>query len=85
MYYKPLYERAKYFKETKEGVATMCKMMEDMRNETAEATAKATAKKAAIATATKLLQFENLSYEKVAEYSNLPLEEVKKLAEEISS
>lgn len=36
MYYKPLYERAKYFKESKEGVATMCKMMEDMRNEAVE-------------------------------------------------
>ena len=75
MYYKPLYERAKYFKETKEGVATMCKMMEDMRNETAQ--------EAVRATASKLLLLERWSCEKVAEYTNIPLEEVRKLAEEI--
>ena len=75
MYYKPLYERTKCFKETEEGVAAMCKMMEDMRNEAAiEATIK---------TASKLLRFEKLSCEKVSEYTNLPLEEVKKLAKEI--
>ena len=37
---KALYERTRHFKETKEGVFTMCKMMEDMRNETAKETAK---------------------------------------------
>ena len=81
MYYKPLYERTKYFKETEEGVATMCKMMEDMRNEAAiEA-----AREAAIKTASKLLRFEKLSCEKVSEYTNLPLEEVKKLAKKIGA
>lgn len=75
MHYKLLYERTKYFKETEEGVAAMCKMMEDMRNEAA--------KEAAIKTASKLLQYEKLSCEKVAEYTNLPLEDVKKLAKEI--
>lgn len=29
-------KRARYFKQDKEGVATMCKMMEDMRNEAAQ-------------------------------------------------
>ena len=33
MYYKPLAERTKYFKETTEGVRSMCKIIEDMRNE----------------------------------------------------
>lgn len=75
MHYKPLYERTKYFKETEEGVAAMCKMMEDMRNEAT--------REAAIKTASKLLRFEKLSCEKVAEYTNLPLEEVKKLAKEV--
>ena len=77
MHYKALYERAKHFKETKEGVATMCKMMEDMRNETA--------KEAVKETASKLLLLEKLSCEKVSEYTNLPLEEVKKLAKEIGA
>ena len=85
MYYKPLYERAKYFKETKEGVATMCKMMEDMCNEAAEEAAKEAAKKAVEATASKLLLLERWSCEKVAEYTNLPIEEVRKLAEEIGA
>ncbi|HIS62080.1 MAG TPA: Rpn family recombination-promoting nuclease/putative transposase [Candidatus Scybalomonas excrementigallinarum] len=79
MYYKPLLERVKYFKENREGVATMCKMMEDMRKEAAEEAAK----KAAEETATKLLRSEDMSYEKISEYSNLPLKEVEKLAKEM--
>lgn len=76
MYYKPLYERTKYYKETEEGV-----MMEDMRNEAAiEAT-----REAAIKTTSKLLRFEKSSCEKVSEYTNLPLEEVKKLAKELGA
>ncbi len=77
MYYKVLYERVKHFKATKEGVATMCKMMEDMRNEAAEEAVKETA--------SKLLLLEKWSCEKVAEYTNIPLEEVKKLAKEIGA
>lgn len=42
MYYNILAERVRYFKEDKEGVATMCRAMEEMRNETAEKTAFAT-------------------------------------------
>ena len=33
MYYGELAERVRFFKESKEGVAIMCKVMEDMRNE----------------------------------------------------
>lgn len=55
----------------------MCKMMEDMRNEAT--------REAAIKTASKLLRFEKLSCEKVAEYTNLPLEEVEKLAKELGA
>lgn len=57
----------------------MCKMMEDMRKEAAEEAAK----KAAEETATKLLRSEDMSYEKISEYSNLPLKEVEKLAKEM--
>ena len=77
MHYKALCERAKHFKKTKEGVATMCKMMEDMRNEAAEEAVKETA--------SKLLLLEKWSCEKVAEYTNIPLEDVKKLAKEIGA
>ena len=72
-------ERARYFKEDEKGVAAMCKMMEDMRKEAAEEAAK----KAAEETATKLLRSEDMSYEKISEYSNLPLKEVEKLAKEM--
>ena len=35
MHYKVLADRARYFKKNKEGVASMCKMLEEMRNEAA--------------------------------------------------
>ena len=85
MYYKVLYEREKHFKETKEGVATMCKMMEDMRNEAAEEAAKEAALAERIEFASKLLRSEDLSHEKIAEYSKLSLEKVKELAKEIGA
>lgn len=77
MYYKTLYERVKYFKESKEGVATMCKMMEDMRNEAAKAER--------ISLAKNLLLSHKLSYEEVALYTQLPLEQVKELAQDIGA
>lgn len=36
MHYKVLADRARYFKESKEGIAIMCKAMEDMRNQALE-------------------------------------------------
>ena len=36
MNFKPMAERTRYLKENPEGVRQMCKVMEDMRNETAE-------------------------------------------------
>ena len=36
MHYQILADRVRYFKEDKEGVATMCKIMEDMKNEAAK-------------------------------------------------
>lgn len=83
MHYTVLAERARYFKENEKGVATMCKMMEDMRNEAANEAANKAAMAERIEFASKLLHSENLSYEKVAEYSNLSVEEVKKLAQEL--
>ena len=38
MYFSQLANRTRYFKEDEKGVATMCKAMEDMRNETAQET-----------------------------------------------
>lgn len=36
MHYKELADKVRYFKEDEKGVAAMCKVMEDMRNESAE-------------------------------------------------
>lgn len=55
----------------------MCKMMEDMRDEAALAER--------IEFASKLLRSEDFSYEKIAEYSNLPLEKVQELAKELGA
>ncbi len=38
-------KKARYFKQEKEGVAAMCKMLEDMRNEAALASARETAER----------------------------------------
>ena len=40
MHYKPLEERTRYFKENEEGVGSMCRDMEKMRNEAASKAAK---------------------------------------------
>ena len=54
MHYQILADRVRYFKEDKEGVATMCKIMEDMKNEAA--------KRNSIETARVLLAMGKLSY-----------------------
>ena len=53
----------------------MCKVMEDMRNETRNETLK----ESAINTARRMLADGILALEKIAEYVGLPLDEVKKL------
>lgn len=68
MHYKILADRARYFKESKEGVAIMCKAMEDMRNQTL--------KEGMIDVAKRLLEEGTLSVEKIAECVKLSVEEV---------
>lgn len=67
MFYNVLAERVRYFKETEGGSATMCRMMEDMRNEAAN--------EKAIENAKSMLK-DNLPLEKVAKYSGLSTEEI---------
>ena len=73
MHYKELAERASYFKNSEEGVTTMCKVMEDMRNEEALRKAKEIA--------LRLINEGTLSYEKIADCTALPLEVIKELAQ----
>ncbi|MBR1930072.1 MAG: PD-(D/E)XK nuclease family transposase [Lachnospiraceae bacterium] len=72
MHFKQLADRARYFKEDERGVATMCKVMEDMRNETAERTK--------IQSAMNLLKLGKLSFEEIANAMELSVEKVKELA-----
>lgn len=74
MYYQILADRVRYFKEDKEGVAAMCKIMEDMKNEAA--------KRNSIETARVLLAMGKLSYEEIAQSVRLlTVDEVKALDE----
>lgn len=74
MYYGVLADRVRFFKESKEGIAVMCKAMEDMRNQTL--------KEGMINVAKRMLTDGTLTLEKIAEYVGLPLDEVKKLKSE---
>jgi hypothetical protein len=66
---------SKYYKENQEGVEAMCKIMEDMVNETARETARETAMEIA-----KNLIEAGISYEQIAKATGLSLEEVQNLA-----
>ena len=71
MHYKALADKVRYFKEDEKGVAAMCKVMEDMRNEAVE--------KDRIQNAIEMLK-DGLSIEKVAQYSRLAIDRVRELA-----
>jgi hypothetical protein len=75
MHYKELADKVRYFKEDEKGVAAMCKVMEDMRNEAA----RQAVEKDRIDNALKMLK-DGLSIEKVALYTQLAVERVKELA-----
>ena len=71
-----LANRVQYFKQDAKGVATMCRAMEEMRNETV--------RERNIECALEMLA-DGMPYEKVAKYSKLTLEEVKELASKKSA
>ena len=71
-------DRTRYLKENPKGVSEMCRIMEDMRNESL----KEGIKEGAINTAKRMLADGMLTLEKIAEYAGLPLDEVKKLKAE---
>jgi len=78
MYYTALADRVRFFKESKEGILIMCKVMEDMRKESIQEGVK----EGAINTAKRMLADGMLTLEKIVEYAGLPLDEVKKLKTE---
>ena len=68
MYYKILADRVRYFKEDEKGVLTMCREMENMR------------KAERIEIAKRMLASGKLTYEDIATFTDLTLEEIKALA-----
>ena len=74
MNYQQLAKKARYFKEDEKGVATMCKVLEDMRNETAE--------RRSIEIAIRLIAQGKLSFEEIASVSDLSEEKVRELAQQ---
>ena len=77
MYYKILADRVRYYKQTEEGVAVMCKAMEEMRNEAVLEDRRRQA--------VKMLAKGKLSHEDIADYCELSLDEIKTLAQEKSA
>ena len=74
--YNPgLAEKVRFFKETAEGVAAMCKVMEDMRNETALAKAKQIAEN--------FIRNTKLSDNEIASNVELPVKEISTLRESL--
>ena len=73
MNFEALAEIARYFKRDEKGVAAMCKMLEDMRNEASLETARKTAEK--------LIKKGKMTLEEIAEcVPLLSLDELKKMA-----
>lgn len=79
MYYDELAQRARFFKESKEGVASMCKAIEEMWEKAIQEGREEGKEENKIDTAKRMLKDGKLSLELIAEYSGLPLEEIVKL------
>lgn len=71
MHFKELADKVRYFKEDEKGVAAMCKVMEDMRNETAWNTK--------VESVLRWIEM-GLSLEQIAKGEGLTLEQVKEIA-----
>ncbi len=76
MNYEELAKKARYYKQDEKGVATMCKIMEDMRNEAAQQAEQNKAKKMAI----RMIKAGKMPLEDIADYTELSLDTIKELA-----
>lgn len=71
MNYKVLADRVRYFKEDEKGVASMSRVFEEI--------AKEAAKENSIKMAELMLESKKLSYEEIAKFTQLTIEEIKEL------
>jgi len=87
MYYDVLAERVRFFKESREGIAIMCKAIEDMREEALKVGMEhgrkegmeRGRKEGIKSTALRMLEAGKYALEEIAEISGLPLDDIKKL------
>ena len=76
MNYEALAKKARYYKQDEKGVAVMCKIMEDMRNEAAREAALDNARE----TARRMIKKGKMSLEEIADYVPvLTLDELKQI------
>lgn len=78
MYYDELADQVRYFKESKEGISTMCKLLEDMRSESM----KEGRKEGIESIVFRMLGLGKYTLEDIADAAGLPLDEVKRLQAE---
>ena len=76
MHYDVLANRARFFKESEKGVTTMCKAMEELRDDAFEEGRAEGREEGAIIIARDMLQSGEMSPEQVAKFTRLPLEKV---------
>ena len=81
MNYPQLAEGVKYYKETEGGREKMCKIVEELRDEARNEGRAEARKEHMIKTAQAMIDDGKLSFEDIAKYSGLSLDEVKALAE----
>ena len=82
MHYDLLAERVRFFKESKEGIAVMCKVMEDMRNESLREGMREGMREEKKLTVLRMLELGKYAMEEVAKISGLSLEEVESIQAE---
>lgn len=79
MEFELMAERTRYLKEDPKGVSMMCKIMEDMRNESLKEGIKEGIKEGAISTAKRMITVGKYALEEIANISGLTVDEVQKL------
>lgn len=85
MYNKTLAERARFFKESKEGVEIMCKAMEDMRDEYLQIGIQQGIQQDKNSVALRMIRSGKYSDDEIAEMSGLSIMDVKKLRAEAAA
>ena len=82
MNFELMAEKTRYLKENPKGVQEMCRIMEDMRNESLQKGRKEGRNQAAINAANKMLEDGTIALEKIAEFVGLSIDDIIKIKAE---